>query len=279
MEPVPLETPPEMPLETPMETPLETPRAVRPVVHPDPVALGRAVAARVRSALDRTAAQGRPCLLGVPAGRTLRPVLAALAADLRARPLDLDHLVVVMMDEYLVGGQRVDPAAEHSCSRFGRVEVLDALGVAREGALWSPDPRDPAAYEERLAAAGGVELFLVALGAGDGHVALNPPGTPLDSRTRVLDIAESTRRDNLATFPSLRSLGEVPERGVSVGLGTIAGSREVLALAHGTGKAGVVARVLAADRHEPGLPATFLHALDPAATALHVDAAAARLLP
>ena len=32
--------------------------------------------------------------------------------------------------------------------------------------------------------------------------------------------AESKRRDNLATFPGFASLDEVPERGVSVGLGT-----------------------------------------------------------
>ena len=80
--------------------------------------------------------------------------------------------------------------------------------------LWLPDPADPDAYDERIAAAGGIDLFLLASGAGDGHVAFNPPGTEAAARTRVVALPDSTRRDNLATFPTFGGeLDAVPRTG------------------------------------------------------------------
>ncbi len=53
---------------------------------------------------------------------------------------------------------------------------LEAAGGASPQ-LWYADPADPAAYDRRIAAAGGIDLFLLASGASDGHVAFNPPGS------------------------------------------------------------------------------------------------------
>ena len=77
------------------------------------------------------------------------------------------------------------------------------------------------AYDRRIEEAGGVDLFLAASGAGDGHVAFVAPGGDPDGGRSIPGSAEQTRRDNLATFPDFGTLDEVPRRGVSVGLGTI----------------------------------------------------------
>ena len=107
--------------------------------------------------------------------------------------------------------------------------------------------------------AGGIDLFLLASGASDGHVAFVPPGSRRDGRTAVLAIAESTRRDNLATFPAFRSLDEVPREGVSVGLGTIAAARALRLVLHGAGKRAAAARLLALDGFDPSWPASVVH--------------------
>jgi glucosamine-6-phosphate deaminase len=62
--------------------------------------------------------------------------------------------------------------------------------------------------------------------------------------TPELGLAESTRRDNPATFPRFASLDEVPERGVSVGLGTIAGAKALRLVLHGADKRAAARRVL-----------------------------------
>ena len=158
------------------------------VVHADAEAIGSALAAEIAQRHDRPSG---PFLLGCPGGRSLRTTYAALARGPR-----LPRLVVVMMDEYV--GAPAD--AHHSCTRFAHDEIAAPLGVPPER-VWLPDPSEPEAYDDRIVDAGGIDLFLLASGASDGHVAFCPPGSPRDGRTAVLELAESTRRDNLATFP------------------------------------------------------------------------------
>lgn len=164
-----------------------------------PAALGAAVATDIAA---RMAAQDGPFLLGCPGGRSPRPVYAALAALAVARGLDLSRLVLVMMDDYLTPDMAHVPATAHySCRRFAWDEIWAVLNAGLppvkripEAQVWFPDPADPAAYDDRIAAAGGIGLFLLASGAGDGHVAFNPPGSPATSRTRIVTLAAQTRR-------------------------------------------------------------------------------------
>jgi glucosamine-6-phosphate deaminase len=205
--------------------------------------LGRALAADVVARYEATAG---PYLLGCPGGRSLRTTYRALAGR------GLGRLVVVMMDEYV--GAPGD--AHYSCSRFAREEIAGPLGA---GETWLPDPDDPAAYDAQIAGAGGVDLFLLASGASDGHVAFLPPGSPRDGRTSVVELAETTRRDNLRTFPDFESLEEVPPLGVSVGLSTITDARALRLVLHGAGKREATRRLLALDAFDPSWPSSIVH--------------------
>jgi glucosamine-6-phosphate deaminase len=124
-----------------------------------------------------------------------------------------------------------------------------------------PDPAFPNDYDRRLESAGGVDLFIVASGASDGHVAFNPPETSLSSRTRVVKLAETTRHDNMKTFPEFTDISEVPSHGVTVGLGTICEfSREVVLIMHGTEKKAATARLLACSGFDERWPASCVFA-------------------
>lgn len=249
---------------------------VSPQVFAAPDHLGEAAAALI---LDRLAARGpgRPFLLGCPGGRSARSTYRQLALQAASDRTDLSGLVVVMMDEYLVPGrsgrlEAVGADQPHSCRRFGAEEIVGqlnrALREARVGQermvpaenLWLPDVADAAAYDQRIADAGGIDLFLLASGAGDGHVAFNSPGTDRETRTRVVPLPESTRRDNLATFPSFGAdLRAVPEHGLTVGIATIRElSAEVVMVLHGPDKQLAARRLMAADHYQPDWPATVL---------------------
>jgi glucosamine-6-phosphate deaminase len=245
---------------------------VPPTVFPDPVALGRALAAEIAGGIEDAARDGRTYVLGCPGGRSPRSTYTALPGELAARGLGLDHVVIVMMDEYVMRDEatgaflRIDPDLPHSCARFGRVEIVERLNAAAgpgrgitPDRLWLPDPADPEEYDKRIADAGGIDLFVLASGASDGHVAFNPPGTPAGARTRVVGLAERTRRDNLTTFPTFGGLADVPLYGVTVGVGTIQEqSKRVVMVAHGADKAEAARRLAAAERYEPDWPATVL---------------------
>lgn len=230
--------------------------------------LGAALAAEIIAGIDEARASGRRYVLGCPGGRSGRSTYQALAQGVQGA--DISHLVIAMMDDYVLpttdGAFEHCPAdAHYSCQRFARVEIAGPLNAAAavgvpDDQVWLPDPRDPAAYRARLEDAGGVDLFIVASGASDGHVAFVKPGTPLDSDVSIIPLAETTRRDNMATFPEFGSLDDVPRYGVSVGLGTIGSvSREVRLIIHGEGKRTAARRVLEADDFEPDWPATFIH--------------------
>jgi glucosamine-6-phosphate deaminase len=231
-------------------------------VFDDAEALGATLAALVLESYERSEGS---FLLGCPGGRSLLTTYRALAE----RNHDLSRLVVVMMDEYL----GAPPDAYYSCRAFAQRELAGPLGL-REDQVWLPDADDPAAYDERIAGEGGVDLFLLASGASDGHVAFVSPGAPRDGRTAVLTLAESTRRDNLATFPQFRSLDEVPTRGVTVGLETIAAARVVRLVLHGTEKRAAAERLLALDSFDPDWPASIVHDHDDAEIWLDRAAAA-----
>jgi glucosamine-6-phosphate deaminase len=217
------------------------------VTFADATALGESLADELIARYDT---REGPFLLGCPGGRSLRTSYRALAARGRL----LDRLVVVMMDEY-VGAPR---DAHYSCTRFAHEEIAGPLGVPAER-VWLPDATDPGAYDNRIGAAGGVAVFLLASGASDGHVAFVPPGSPRDGRTAVLPIAETTRRDNLVTFPEFTGLDDVPRLGVSVGLGTIAAARSLKLVLHGSDKRAAAARLLALDAFDPSWPASIVH--------------------
>src|SRR4051812_23971748 len=111
-----------------------------------------------------------PSLLGCPGGRSLVSTYQAL------RGADLSETTIVMMDEYV---PVPPPSAHYSCCGFALREIASPLRIPEER-VWLPDPDDPSAYDERIADAGGGDLFLLASGASDGHVAFLPPGSPPD---------------------------------------------------------------------------------------------------
>jgi glucosamine-6-phosphate deaminase len=209
-------------------------------------ALGAALAAQIVARHDASEGQ---FLLGCPGGRSLRTTYRALAASGR----HLGRLVVVMMDEY-VGAE---PEAHYSGARFAREEIAAPLGLPQDR-VWLPGADDPEAYERRIGAA-GVDLFLLASGASDGHVAFVPPGAPRGGRTSVVALAASTRSDNVATFPEFGSADEVPPYGVSVGLGTIGAARALRLVLHGRDKRRATARLLALDGFDASWPASIVH--------------------
>jgi glucosamine-6-phosphate deaminase len=246
---------------------------VLPEIHHSPDALGRAAAGIIADGIAAAGRDGRPYLLGCPTGRSPRPVIQALADEVRTRRLDLSHVVLVLMDDYVTRGpdgafQRVPAHLPHSCEGFGRRHLAAPLaqaaaraGRSPEPTLWLPDPADPAAYDQRIAAYGGIDLFILACGASDGHIAFNPPGSARDSITRVIELTEATRRDNLITFPAFPDLDAVPTHGVSVGIGTIAElSKAAVMVVHGRDKARAYQRLSTATDYEPDWPATILTA-------------------
>jgi glucosamine-6-phosphate deaminase len=210
-------------------------------------------------------------VIGWPAGRTPGPVYAELLRRHREEGLSLARVRAFNLDEYVGLG----PDHPASFRRALDEELYRPVGLPAANAR-SPDGRasDPAAaaraYEAEIAAVGGFDLVLLGLG-GNGHVAFNEPGSPIDAPTRVVALSAATRAANHAAFAP----EEVPREAITIGIATILGARRVVLLATGAAKSGAVAQSIngpiTAD-----VPASALrtHA---EATAILDEAAASRL--
>jgi glucosamine-6-phosphate deaminase len=266
------------------------PMRVPPEILDSPDAVGRRAAGVIADAIATSVSAGERFVLGCPSGRSPVPTYAHLARLVVERDLDLRSVIIALMDEYVVRSgdafAAVDTRLPHSCLGFARDKIIGALNAAarpghgvQDQHLWHPDPAAaPGDYDHRLAAAGGIDLFLLASGASDGHVAFNPAGTDADTVTRVVELTEPTRRDNLETFPTFRGIDEVPRYGVTVGIATIRRlSRAVIMIVTGSHKQTAALRLAAAEHYDPQWPATVLS--DCASATLLADRDAAALLP
>jgi glucosamine-6-phosphate deaminase len=75
-----------------------------------------------------------------------------------------------------------------------------------------------AAFEAKIKAVGGIDLFLGGVGT-DGHIAFNEPGSSLASRTRVKTLADETVRSNARFFDG--DVDAMPKMALTVGVQTI----------------------------------------------------------
>ena len=76
----------------------------------------------------------------------------------------------------------------------------------------------------------------------DGHIAFNEPGSSLTSRTRVKTLTSDTIIANSRFFDN--DINKVPKTALTVGVGTVMDSREVMILANGHGKARALAHAI-----------------------------------
>ena len=91
-------------------------------------------------------------------------------------------------------------------------------------------------YESEMKKYGGIDLQILGIGA-NGHIAFNEPGSSLGSRTRIKTLTPKTVEDNSRFF---KSVAEVPKTAITMGIGTIMESKEIILLANGEGKADAI---------------------------------------
>ncbi len=178
-------------------------------------------------------------LLGVATGATPLPVYQALAVKVSSGRVNASRARIAQLDEY-VGLPAGHPESYRSVLRR---EVLQPLGIGMD-AFMGPDGTAEdvqsacEAYDEALAAAGGVDLQLLGIGT-DGHIGFNEPCSSLASRTRIKTLTRQTRIDNARFFDG--DIEQVPHHVITQGIGTILEARHLVLFATGAGKADAVA--------------------------------------
>lgn len=97
------------------------------------------------------------------------------------------------------------------------------------------------------------DIQLLGLGS-DGHIGFNEPGSPFDGHTHIVELEESTIRDNARLFDRIE---DVPQSAITMGIADVMQAKSVLLIANGANKAEAVKAMIQGEVTED-CPASIL---------------------
>ncbi|KAJ3066865.1 Glucosamine-6-phosphate isomerase 1 [Podochytrium sp. JEL0797] len=184
----------------------------------------------------------RPFVLGLPTGSSPIGVYKKLVQFHREGMLSFKNVITFNMDEY-VHLPRDHPESYHTFmweNLFKHVDIQPQNVNILDGNAKDLE-KECTEYEAKIAAVGGIELFMGGIGP-DGHIAFNEPGSSLSSRTRIKTLAYETMIANARFFGG--DVHKVPKLSLTVGVGTVMDAREVLVIISGASKANALAKCI-----------------------------------
>jgi glucosamine-6-phosphate deaminase len=206
------------------------------IIQPSATDVAR-LAARIIAGLVRRKPHA---VLGLATGATLVATYAELVRMQQRGELDLRRIITFNVDEF------VGLDENHRCSlhRYMKDHLFDRIGLPRAQihippALASDVQAACHAYEQSIAAVGGIDLQLLGIGR-DGHIGFNEPTSSLASRTRIKTLTASTVMAQQAIFGA----DPLPRHVITMGVGTIRDARHCVLLATGAHKADAIARTV-----------------------------------
>jgi glucosamine-6-phosphate deaminase len=243
-------------------------------LHADPAEASIYVARQIADLIRQKASEDQDAVLGLATGSTPVSVYNELVRMHREEGLSFKNVVTFNLDEYFPMG----PTSLQSYVRFMREHLFDHIDIP-DGNWHVPDgtlaaeevPAYCAAYEKAIQDAGGIDIQLLGIGR-TGHIGFNEPGSGSASRTRLIWLDRLTRLDAASDFFGIEY---VPNRAITMGVGTILDARKVILMAWGEGKAPIVARAVEGEQTD-AVAASFLQD-HPDAQFVLDEAAAAKL--
>ena len=180
----------------------------------------------------------RPFVLGLPTGSTPVETYKELINLYNNRVISFENVITFNMDEY-VG---LSPEHKQSYHYFMHENLFKYIDIKPENinildGLAKDLEKECQRYEDKIKSVGGIRLFLGGIGE-DGHIAFNEPGSSLASRTRDKELTYDTILANSRFFDN--DVDKVPKLALTVGVGTLMDSQEIMILADGYKKARAV---------------------------------------
>ena len=179
-------------------------------------------------------------VLGLPTGSTPLGLYRYMADGFAAGDFNYNRVTTFNIDEY-AGLDKTDP---NSYYRFMEDNLFSRINIPAQqrnipSGLGSLED-NCAAYDELIAAAGGIDIQVLAVGA-NGHIGFNEPGTPFESTTHIVELAEKTRADNARFFSSP---ADVPLQAITMGIKLMMNAREIIFIGTGAEKASAMKEMI-----------------------------------
>jgi glucosamine-6-phosphate deaminase len=177
----------------------------------------------------------KPFVLGLPTGSSPLGTYRELIRLYKSGKISFKNVVTFNMDEY-VGLPKQHPESYYSFMWNNFFSCIDIpknnVNLLNGNAI--DLTKECQRYENKIKSYGKVHLFMGGIGP-DGHIAFNEPGSSLTSRTRIKTLTTDTIIANSRFFDN--DVAKVPKIALTVGVGTVMDSEEVLIIVNGHSKA------------------------------------------
>lgn len=177
----------------------------------------------------------KPFILGLPTGGTPLTTYKRLIELYEAGEVSFKHVVTFNMDEY-IGITADHPESYRSFmynNFFNHIDIKEENINLLNGNADDVDA-ECQRYEAKIKSYGRINLFMGGVG-NDGHIAFNEPASSLASRTRIKTLTQDTRIANSRFFDN--DINQVPKYALTIGVGTLLDSAEIMILVTGYNKA------------------------------------------
>ncbi|MDY5813661.1 MAG: glucosamine-6-phosphate deaminase [Bacteroides sp.] len=230
------------------------------------------VAHEVASLIRKKQAAGQRFVLALPGGNTPMGIYAELIRMHKEEGLSFGNVIVFNMYEYYP----LSPDAVNSNLNVLKQNFLNHVDIDPAN-IFSPDSsiaqdaiyEHCRYYEESIREAGGIDVALLGIGRV-GNIAVNEPGSRLNSITRLILLDSTSRKEAAKTFSTLDS---TPVSAITIGVSTILSAKKIYLLAWGEDKADMVKACVEGPITD-NVPASFLQTHNNAHVALDLSAAA-----
>lgn len=169
--------------------------------------------------------------------------------------LDFSKVKSFNLDEY-VGLDGDHPSSYRyfmNDELFNHINIDKSNTFVPDGKAVNPDEYCKE-YDRLIDESGGVDIQILGIGT-NGHIAFIEPADELATCTSVVNLKESTIKDNSRFFDSI---DEVPCTAISMGICSILKAKKIILLASGKNKAEAIAKILNSKRINTQVPASLL---------------------
>ncbi len=229
------------------------------------------IADAVEAEIKRAKTVGKKCVLALGTGLSLTPVYTELIRRHKECGLSFDNVVVFNAYEYFP----LSAESQHSSISQLRERLLDHIDIKAEN-VHTPDGsiaqsevfEHCRAYEQLIAAEGGIDIALLGVGRM-GNIATNEPGSGLASTSRII-LIDATSRDEMTN--SFGSQEPVPPCSITMGVHTLLSAHKLFLTAWGEEKSDIVQKIVEGAVTD-AIPASFVQTHNDAKIVIDLAAA------
>ena len=229
------------------------------------------IADTVEAEIKRAKAVGKKCVLALGTGLSLTPVYTELIRRYKECGLSFDNVVVFNAYEYFP----LSAESQHSSISQLRERLLNHIDIKAEN-VHTPDGsiaqsevlEHCRAYEQLIAAEGGIDVALLGVGRM-GNIATNEPGSGLASTSRII-LIDATSRDEMTN--SFGSQEPVPPCSITMGVHTLLSAHKLFLTAWGEEKSDIVQKIVEGAVTD-SIPASFVQTHNDAKIVIDLAAA------